>query len=75
MTTATGYATSYDTFWGNAIQGFYINWEHSALKEGIVKADSKMTFTVDLRLYSVASVFDTSVITAGTEELSFYILF
>ena len=71
----TGYATSYDTFWGNAIQGFYINWEHTAKKDGIVTDTSEMKFTVDLRLYSVASIFDTTVISAGTEALSFYFLF
>jgi hypothetical protein len=78
MSTSTGFATSLETFWGNSLQGFYITWEHKAVKE-TVTATSEMEFTIDLRLFSLGSVLDTTVLpatpSATPEQLEFYFLF
>jgi len=66
--------TSYETFWGNSIQGFYITWNNVAAdSSGTIDASTELDFDLDLRLYALAAL-DSSAITSG-ETLNFYFLF
>ena len=42
--------------WGNAVQGFFVNWKNSAASNGAIVADTTiMTVDVDFRLYGLYS--------------------
>ena len=71
----TGLATEANTFIGNALQGIYITWSHTADDAaGTIGAATEMKAEIKLNLFGVATALDTSVI-ANDADVTFYLLF
>ena len=79
--------TSFDTFWGNALQGIKVKWEHSGPttettwtsnpKEAIAPATDEISMTFDISLYGVGHLGIDTENNAAADSLAFqwYILF
>jgi hypothetical protein len=66
-------AATYQTFWGNSIQGFYITWGNAADAAVPISGTTEMTFDIDMRLYALADSLDTATV-ADASSLNFYFL-
>ena len=53
--------TSYQTFWGNALQGIYINWKHdrSTVPDRTVLTSAVMQAVIDVNMYALTKAEDS----------------
>ena len=53
--------TSYQTFWGNALQGIYINWKHdiSSVSDKTVLTSAVMQAVIDVNMYALTKAEDS----------------
>ena len=53
--------TSYQTFWGNALQGIYITWKHdrSTVTDATVLTSAELTAEIDVNMYALTKDQDT----------------
>ena len=53
--------TSYQTFWGNALQGIYINWKHdrSTVTDRTVLTSAVMQAVIDVNMYALTKAEDS----------------
>ena len=47
--------TSYQTYWGNALQGIWINWKHdrSTVSDASVLTSAVMQAVIDVNMYAL----------------------
>ena len=47
--------TSYQTYWGNALQGIWINWKHdrSTVTDASVLTSAVMQAVIDVNMYAL----------------------
>ena len=71
---STGYATAANTFVGNALQGIYIAWSHTAADTaGTIDGTTEMAAEIKLNLYGVANALEATTI-GDAANVTFYIL-
>ena len=53
--------TSYQTFWGNALQGIFITWKHdrSTVTDSTVLTSAVMQAVVDVNMYALTKDHDS----------------
>ena len=53
--------TSYQTFWGNALQGIFITWKHdrSTVTDATVLTSAVMQAVVDVNMYALTKDHDS----------------
>lgn len=73
---ATGFATSFDSFWGNSLQGIFINWQNTAVADGTIDGTTTLSLTCSLYMYGALQALDTqnADVTDGSAA-TFYVLF
>lgn len=70
---STGYATSANTFVGNALQGIYIAWSHTAVTDGTIDGTTEMAAEIKLNLFGVANALEADTI-GDAANVTFYVL-
>ena len=65
-------ATSFTTFFGNAVQGHYVTWGNTAVANAVIDGTTTLTFSVDARMYANSIGFDTGTLINST--ITFYML-
>ena len=50
--------TSYQTFWGNALQGIYINWKHDKSTTSVLTS-AVMQAVIDVNMYALTKAEDS----------------
>ena len=68
-------ATSFTSYWGNALLGIYIEWGNTAVSNGTIDGTTSLTCTFNLNLYAAGAVSQTgSTYFADTNIMQFYLL-
>lgn len=68
-------ATSFTSYWGNALLGIYIEWGNTAASNGTIDGTTALTCTFNLNLYAAGAVSQTgSTYFADTNLMQFYLL-